>query len=160
MEEVIKVPETLHLDALLLQLREGALQLAIVLDEYGGTAGMTTLEDLVEEIVGEVSDEHELAGVEERPLMLGSGDWLFSGLLRPDEVNEYIDVLEIEDDPAYETVGGFLMDRLGRIPETGDDLPLENGILKVEAMEHWRVDRIRYIPHKPEILEAARGGAQ
>ena len=52
------------------------------------------------------------------------------------------------------------MDRLGRIPETGDDLPLENGILKVEAMEHWRVDRIRYIPHKPEILEAARGGAQ
>ncbi|WP_346844731.1 hemolysin family protein [uncultured Rothia sp.] len=146
MEEVIKVPETLHLDSLLLQLREGALQLAIVLDEYGGTAGMTTLEDLVEEIVGEVSDEHELAGVEERPLMLGSGDWVFSGLLRPDEVNEYIDVLDIEDDPAYETMGGFMMDRLGRIPEIGDRLPLKNGTLRVEAMEHWRVDRIRYTP--------------
>ncbi len=146
MEEVIHVPETVHLDSLLLQLREGNLQLAIVLDEYGGTAGMTTLEDLVEEIVGEVSDEHELAGVEERPLMLGSGDWVFSGLLRPDEVNDYIDVLELEDNPAYETVGGYMMDRLGRIPEVGDQIPLASGLLKVESMEQRRVDRIRYCP--------------
>ncbi|MDO4916645.1 MAG: hemolysin family protein [Rothia sp. (in: high G+C Gram-positive bacteria)] len=146
MEEVIKVPETVHLDSLLQQLREGALQLAIVLDEYGGTAGMTTLEDLVEEIVGEVSDEHELAGVEERPLRVGAGDWIFSGLLRPDEVNEYIEVLDIEDDPAYETMGGFMMDRLGRVPETSDTVPVDGGTLRVESMEHWRVDRIRYIP--------------
>lgn len=145
MEEVIKVPETVHLDSLLLQLRGGALQLAIVVDEYGGTAGMTTLEDLVEEIVGEVSDEHELAGVEERPLRLGSGDWIFSGLLRPDEVNEYIDVLEIEDDSAYETMGGFMMDRLSRVPEVGDVVPVAGGLLRVESMEHWRVDRIRYV---------------
>lgn len=154
MEDVLQVPETVHLDSLLLQLREGALQLAIVLDEYGGTAGMTTLEDLVEEIVGEVSDEHDLAGVEERPLRLGTGQWILSGMLRPDEVNEYINALEIEDDPAYETMGGFMMDRLGRVPEVGDTVPVEGGRLVVEAMEHRRVDRIRYIPN-PSELEAA-----
>ena len=154
MEDVMQVPETVHLDALLMQLREGNLQLAIVLDEYGGTAGMTTLEDLVEEIVGEVSDEHELAGVEERPLMLGTGDWVFSGLLRPDEINESIDVIGEEENAPYETMGGFMMDRLGRVPEVGDVVPIEAGRLRVEAMESRRVDRIRFIPN-PSELEVA-----
>lgn len=157
MEEILQVPETVHLDSLLIQLREGNLQLAMVLDEYGGTAGMTTLEDLVEEIVGEVSDEHELAGVEERPLMLGSGDWVFSGLLRPDEVSEYIDVLDVEDDPAYETMGGFMMDRLGRVPDVGDTVPVDGGFLRVENMEHRRVDRIRY--HVEAAAESQKKGS-
>lgn len=161
MEDVLRVPETVHLDSLLMQLREGALQLAIVLDEYGGTAGMTTLEDLVEEIVGEVSDEHDLAGVDQRPLRLGTGQWVFSGLLRPDEVNEYINALEIEEDDApYETMGGYMMDRLGRVPERGDTVPLPTGNLVVDTMEHRRVDRIRFIPHPTELevaLEKAGG---
>lgn len=147
MEDVLQVPETVHLDSLLIQLREGALQLAIVLDEYGGTAGITTLEDLVEEIVGEVSDEHDTNSFDERPLRVGTGDYIFSGLLRPDEVNEYIDVIDIEDDAAYETVGGYMMDKLGRIPETGDLIPVEGGTLRVEKMEQRRVDRLRYIPN-------------
>lgn len=147
MEDVLQVPETVHLDSLLIQLREGALQLAIVLDEYGGTAGITTLEDLVEEIVGEVSDEHDTNSFDERPLRVGTGDYIFSGLLRPDEVNEYIDVIDIEDDAAYETVGGYMMDKLGRIPETGDLIPVQGGTLRVEKMEQRRVDRLRYIPN-------------
>lgn len=146
MEDVLQVPETVHLDSLLIQLREGALQLAVVLDEYGGTAGITTLEDLVEEIVGEVSDEHDTTSFDERPLRVGTGDYIFSGLLRPDEVNEYIDVIDIEEDAAYETVGGYMMDKLGRIPDTGDLVPVTGGTLRVEKMEQRRVDRIRYIP--------------
>lgn len=155
MEDVLQVPETVHLDSLLMQLREGALQLAIVLDEYGGTAGMTTLEDLVEEIVGEVSDEHDLAGVDQRPLRLGTGHWVFSGLLRPDEVNEYIHALDIEEDDApYETMGGYMMDQLGRVPERGDTVPLSTGKLIVDTMEQRRVDRIRFIPNPAEVEEA------
>lgn len=152
MEDVLQVPETVHLDSLIVQLREGALQLAVVLDEYGGTAGITTLEDLVEEIVGEVSDEHDTNSLDSRPLRVGNGDYLFSGLLRPDEINDYINVLDIEDDPAYETMGGFMMDKLGRIPETGDTLPLPGGTLKIEKMEQRRIDRIRYTPHPAENL--------
>lgn len=152
MEDVLQVPETVHLDSLIVQLREGALQLAVVLDEYGGTAGITTLEDLVEEIVGEVSDEHDATSLDDRPLRVGNGDYLFSGLLRPDEINEYINVLDIEDDPAYETMGGFMMDRLGRVPETGDLLPIDGGTLRIEKMEQRRVDRIRYTPHSAESL--------
>ncbi|MDO4897942.1 MAG: hemolysin family protein [Rothia sp. (in: high G+C Gram-positive bacteria)] len=150
MEDVLQVPETVHLDSLLVQLREGALQLAVVLDEYGGTAGITTLEDLVEEIVGEVSDEHDTNSFDERPLRVGNGDYIFSGLLRPDEVNEHIQVLDVEDDPAFETMGGFMMDRLGRVPETGDLVPVDGGHLRVEKMEQRRVDRIRYIPNPTE----------
>lgn len=153
MEDVLQVPETVHLDSLLIQLREGALQLAVVLDEYGGTAGITTLEDLVEEIVGEVSDEHDVHSLDERPLRVGNGDYIFPGLLRPDEVNDYIKVLDIEDDPAYETMGGFMMDRLGRIPETGDVVPVEGGYLRVEKMEQRRVDRIRYVHDVPASAE-------
>ena len=84
MSDIISVPETVHLDALLSQLREANLQMAMVLDEYGGTAGMVTLEDLVEEIVGEVSDEHDRTqpGV----LQSADGSWYLPGLLRPDEV--------------------------------------------------------------------------
>lgn len=146
MEDVLRVPETVHLDSLLMQLREGALQLAIVLDEYGGTAGMTTLEDLVEEIVGEVSDEHDAGNPEERALRLGSGDWIFSGLRRPDEVSEQIDELDVPENHAYETMGGFMMYALGRVPEVGDTVPVQGGTLRVEIMEQRRVDRLRFIP--------------
>lgn len=150
MEEVLRVPETIHLDALLRQLRAGALQVAVVLDEYGGTAGIATLEDLVEEIVGEVADEHDRAvpGV----LETADGRWHFPGLLRPDEVTERVTPLDIDDDPAFETMGGFMMDRLGRIPEVGDRVAIETGFLEVERMDHRRVDRILFTPaeHGPE----------
>lgn len=148
-EDVLQVPETLHLDALLTQLRQGALQLAVVLDEYGGTAGIATLEDLVEEIVGEVSDEHD-RGRTERPLRYGNGDWVFSGLRRPDEINALIPGLEVEESSEYETVGGFMMDRLGRIPEIGDTVPVTGGTLRVDALEGRRVDRIRFTPAPEE----------
>ncbi len=156
-EDVLQVPETLHLDALLTQLRQGALQLAVVLDEYGGTAGIATLEDLVEEIVGEVSDEHD-RGRTERPLRYGNGDWVFSGLRRPDEINTLIPGLEVEESPEYETVGGFMMERLGRIPEVGDSVPVPGGTLRVDTLEGRRVDRIRFTPAPSAQEQTEKGG--
>ncbi|MET3718385.1 hemolysin family protein [Arthrobacter sp. UYEF21] len=148
MTDVLRVPETIHLDALLAELREGNLQLAVVLDEYGGTAGIATLEDLVEEIVGEVSDEHDKV----RPGLLqsASGDWYFPGLLRPDELSEQIPGLTVPDEAAYETVGGYVMSELGRIAVVGDTAPVGGGILSVTRMDGRRIERICFHPAAPE----------
>ncbi|OAE02294.1 hemolysin family protein [Arthrobacter sp. OY3WO11] len=144
MTEVLRVPETIHLDALLAELREGNLQLAVVLDEYGGTAGIATLEDLVEEIVGEVADEHDKV----RPGLLqsASGDWYFPGLLRPDELSEQIPRLSVPDEAAYETVGGYVMSKLGRIAVVGDTVTVGGGTLSVTRMDGRRIDRICFRP--------------
>ncbi|MGP0222849.1 MULTISPECIES: hemolysin family protein [unclassified Paenarthrobacter] len=154
MTDVLRVPETIHLDALLSELREGNLQLAVVLDEYGGTAGIATLEDLVEEIVGEVSDEHDKV----RPGLLqsASGDWYFPGLLRPDEVSEQIPHLKVPDESAYETVGGYVMSKLGRIARVGDVVDAGGGTLTVTRMDGRRIDRISF-HHVAEPDDAAAG---
>ncbi len=147
MTDVLRVPETIHLDALLTELRDGNLQLAVVLDEYGGTAGVTTLEDLVEEIVGEVSDEHDR--IKPGVLQSASGDWYFPGLMRPDEVTEQVPGLSVPDEGSYETMGGFIMAELGKIPEPMDSVELPSGRLEVERMDDRRVERIRFIPARP-----------
>lgn len=159
MTEVLRVPETIHLDALLTELREGNLQLAVVLDEYGGTAGIATLEDLVEEIVGEVADEHDKV----RPGLLqsASGDWYFPGLLRPDEVSEQIPGLAVPEDAAYETVAGYVMSKLGRIAAVGDVVDTEGGTLVVTRMDGRRIDRICFRPSRISgATEAAVGKAR
>jgi CBS domain containing-hemolysin-like protein len=148
MTEVLRVPETVHLDSLLRELRDANLQLAVVLDEYGGTAGVATLEDLVEEIVGEVSDEHDK--LKQGVLQSASGHWYFPGLMRPDEITEQIPMLSVPDEPGYETVGGFIMAELGRIPSPGDSVPVSEGVLEVERMDGRRIDRVRFIPAPPD----------
>ncbi|WP_425564695.1 hemolysin family protein [Saccharopolyspora halophila] len=134
------VPESLSGDALLNRLRGSGLQMAVVVDEYGGTAGIVTLEDVVEEIIGDVRDEHdrqEIAAVRR----LGADVWLISGLLRPDELAEATGFTMPEGD--YETVAGFLLTSLGRIPEVGDRLTLDGWLLTVMRMDKRRVAELR-----------------
>ena len=142
MVEAERVPETMHLEKLMGLLRSKGLQLAIVVDEYGGTAGLATLEDLVEELVGELADEHDRSRVGVRR---GVGDSvLFPGLMRPDELREL--AIQIADHGAYETVAGFVMHQLGVIPKVGDEVAVGNGTLRVERMDGRRVDRVRFTP--------------
>lgn len=142
MVEPLRVPETMSLANLIVELRGRSLQVAVVIDEYGGTAGLVTLEDAVEELVGELSDEHD------RPSLgiqrFGDGSILFSGMSRPDELTEY--GIQVSEDADYDTLSGFVMAGLGRIPEVGDSLELENGSFRVERMDGRRVDRVRFIP--------------
>jgi CBS domain containing-hemolysin-like protein len=138
--EPLRVPETMHLDVLVAELRSKGYQLAIVIDEYGGTAGIVTLEDLIEEIVGEVFDEHDRsrAGIVRRVDSI-----TFPGELRPDELlaRTGIDVPEGE---VYDTIGGYVMSLLERVPVLGDEVRIPSGTLAVARMDGRRVDRIRY----------------
>lgn len=146
MTDAERVPETMPGDTLLAEVRGRGYQMVIVVDEYGGTAGVVTLEDLVEELVGEVSDEHDRARID----VVRSRDWLtFPGLLRPDELEDRAGVKVPEDGP-YETVGGFVMSTLGRLPVVGDEVPLDGGVFRVERLDGRRIDRIRWTPTPPE----------
>lgn len=143
--EALRVPETMKLDTLLGELRGRGYQMAVVVDEYGGTAGVATLEDLVEELVGEVSDEHDRS----RADVVRSRDWLtFPGALRPDELADRAAVVVPEDGP-YETVAGWMMTELGRIAEVGDTVSVDAGVFRVERMDGRRIDRIRFTPRPP-----------
>ncbi|MEY4743797.1 MAG: hypothetical protein RIR34_1136 [Actinomycetota bacterium] len=147
-----RVPETMPLESLMGLLRSKGLQLAIVVDEYGGTAGLATLEDLIEELVGELADEHDRTRVGVRR---GSGgSVIFPGLMRPDELKEL--AIKIPENGAYETVGGYLMSVLGKIPSIGDSVSIDGGVLKVERMDGRRVDRVRFTPEL--LVGEARNG--
>ncbi len=158
--EPLRVPETVHLDQMLSELRSRGYQMAVVVDEYGGTAGVVTLEDLVEEIVGEVSDEHDRRRVD---VVRHRDSVTFPGRLRPDEVRDRaaIDVPESDD---YDTVGGYIMSVLERVPSVGDTVRLDDGSLEVVRMDGHRVDRVRFVadPLPAEIAETADtdGGAR
>jgi CBS domain containing-hemolysin-like protein len=140
MVDAPRVPETLALAPLLVQLRDEGLQMAVVVDEYGGTSGVVTLEDVVEEVVGDVADEHDRrrSGAHAGP----GGTWVVPGVLRPDELALQADLF-VPDDGPYETLGGLVMERLGRIPRVGDQVRVSDVVLHVEQMDGRRVDRLR-----------------
>jgi CBS domain containing-hemolysin-like protein len=151
---VIRVPETMKLDSLLGELRGRGYQMAIVVDEYGGTAGVVTLEDLVEELVGELDDEHDRsrAGVVKT---LNSVS--FPGILRPDELKDRAGI-SVPDDGPYETVAGYLMSELGRLPVVGDSVELPTGQLVVMRLDGRRIDRIRFTPAVEPSAEVSDRG--
>ena len=131
MIEAPSVPETVRLGPLLVELRDQGMQMAVVVDEYGGTSGIVTLEDVVEELVGEVADEHDQRRTS--VARQADGSWVFPGTLRPDELED-VTGLVVPDDGPYETLGGLLMALLGRVPSEGDAADAGGVRLRVELV--------------------------
>jgi CBS domain containing-hemolysin-like protein len=135
---VAYVPESLPLDQMLTRFRRDRRQLAIVVDEYGGTAGLVTLEDIIEEVVGEILDEfdQEIAPLErlEEDLMRVRGDLLV------DELNQLCDLALAH--PEADTVGGLMMAGLGRVAQQGDSIAVDGVTLEVEAVEGLTVKTV------------------
>ena len=136
--EAFFVPEAIPAIDLLRQLRSRRQHMAIVLDEYGGTAGLVTLEDLLEEIVGEVSDQFDVDEPEIQTLPDGSA--LIDGFALIEEVNEELELTL--NDPHYDTIAGYMLGRLGRIARQGDVVESEGVRLRVVALDGLRIARI------------------
>jgi CBS domain containing-hemolysin-like protein len=153
--DALRVPETMKLDTLLGELRGRGYQMAVVVDEYGGTSGIATLEDLVEELIGEVADEHDRARA---GIVRGRDSVTFPGILRPDELAERAGI-SVPDDGPYETVAGYVMDELGRLPVVGDEVLVEGGTLRVERLDGRRIDRIRFTPDPAQDAVPEPGAA-
>ncbi len=145
--EPTRVPETMGADVLLAQLRSEGLQIAVVTDEHGGTAGIVTLEDLIEEIVGELEDEHDRAraGMSRRGRSVS-----FDASWRPDELLDRTGVA-VPDEDDWDTVAGYVVAELERLPELGDEVEIATGTLRVERVDGPRIARLLFIPHEVDL---------
>lgn len=146
MTDAFVVPESRDLTSLMVELREGGHHLAVVVDEYGGTAGIVTMEDLIEEIIGEIDDEYD-PEPDDEPVAQPSGAFLLSGSLHPDEV---LDACGFGmPDGEYETLAGFVLDRLGHLPVAGEWITEQGWELEVVELDRRRIARVRLMPPVP-----------
>ena len=150
------VPETMSAGRLLSEFRRAHTTMAVVIDEYGGTAGLVTIDDVIEEIVGDVPDEfHEQSpSVEAQP----DGTSLVAPTLRLDEFGELFDV-RLDEEQEVDTIGGLVVEKLGRLARAGDSVEIDSHRLDVEAVEGVRITRLRLIPRPPADDEAEVTGA-
>ena len=133
------VPENKGVSELLREMQQREVHAVIVLDEYGGTAGMVTLEDIVEEIVGEIRDEYDQAE-EEHYQQLGPDEYIFHGLLDLDDFNELLDTSLATD--VADTLGGFIYGEIGRVPLDGEQIEVEDWMLTVEKVSRRRISKV------------------
>ncbi|MDN3239675.1 hemolysin family protein [Glycomyces tritici] len=155
MSEPLKVPEAAGVGSLLGTLRGRGFQIAVVIDEHGGTAGIVTLEDLVEELLGEVQDEHDKI---QRQVLKQADSILIAGSLRPDELWERAGV-RIPEGEDYETVAGYVLEALERIPAPGEEVRIDRGRLRVDRLTGSRIERLRYLPDD-KATDPAFGGTR
>jgi CBS domain containing-hemolysin-like protein len=134
------VPETKPLDDLLADLQRERTELAIVIDEYGRTAGLVTIEDIIEEVVGEISDETDPAGGAVR--RLANGEWFVRGHVAVSDLQDYGLELPVDTD-AYNSVGGFVFAELGRLPKRGDSIAANGFSIRVESVRENRIEAVR-----------------
>ena len=147
MTDIRAVPEARWLDDLLEELRETGNQLAVVVDEHGGTAGIITLEDVLEEIVGEIDDEHDTAIAPDFTKVEHRGSYVLPGSLHADEVRDACGFTMPDGD--YETIAGFVLARLGHIPETGERIEHDGWRIEVVAMQRLRIATVRLAAPPP-----------
>ncbi|MBN2562871.1 MAG: HlyC/CorC family transporter [Phycisphaerae bacterium] len=145
------VPETKDLASLLREFQADRVHMAIVLDEYGGTAGLVTIEDILEELVGDITDEHEqppvppISRIDETTVELDAR-------VRVEEVNEELEI-NLPEDEDYDTIGGYVFSKLGRIPTAGEDLVTDNVKLEILEAEERSISRLRI-----HVLEPSEDG--
>lgn len=148
---ILAVPESIHISDLLKLMQRGKSQIAILIDEYGGTSGLVTLEDIMEEIVGEIQDEfdHERPGIE----MVNEDEYSVDGLMLIDEINSHFGThMEMDD---YDTIGGWMYAHLDTIPpQVGQSIQCEDVLLIVEEVDQKRISRIKLMRTQPLIEEA------
>lgn len=165
MRPPVLMPSTIELEPLMEALRRGGLQLAVLIDEFGGMQGIVTMEDLLEELVGEVHDEHDR--IKSQMRHRADGSWVVSGLLRPDEIAEDLGIV-LPDEDEVETIGGLIVQRLERIPSVGDKVTVEAvdrdgedliAKLTVERMDGNRIDRVRMVWTRLDVDDVERGRA-
>lgn len=141
--EVLVVPEAAGLRTVLRELRDHATEMAVVVDEYGGPAGVVTLEDLVEELVGDIADEYDHLDPDQ-PVEVRPGTWDVPAAWRVDEI-ERVTGLELPEGD-YDTVAGLVLDRLERIPEVGETVVVDGVLIEVLELEEWAILRLRLGP--------------
>jgi putative hemolysin len=157
------VPETKRIDELLTEMRAARRHIAIVVDEYGGTAGLVTIEDLVEEIVGEIQDEYDVEETLVEPIET-DGDrraYRLDGRVTMDDLRDLFELSDAEepDEEAYDTVGGLIIHRVGRIPLVGTEVEFRDVTLRVEAADSRRVSKVKAVQmlETPEAVENTTG---
>jgi CBS domain containing-hemolysin-like protein len=138
--DAVIVPETKPLDDLLADLQRERSSMSVVVDEYGRVAGIVTVEDIVEEVVGEISDETDPAGGEVR--RLANGDWFVRGHVAVSDLDDYGLHLPVDTD-AYNSVGGFVFNQLGRLPRRGDTVQADGYSIRVESVRDNRIEAVR-----------------
>jgi putative hemolysin len=143
------VPESKRVSELLKEMQRRQAQMAIVVDEYGGTAGLVTVEDLLEEIVGEIRDEYDVES--ETVVDEGDGTFVFSGKVNVDEVNDRLGI-EVERE-GFETVGGYLLSHLGRMPYVGERFEVDGLDVEVLEVERRRITKVRLRRAQPASVE-------
>ena len=150
----VYIPESMTVDDLLHEFQRRKVHIAIVLDEYGGTAGLVTIEDLLEEIVGEIQDEYDT----EEPMVvrLSEDEARVDGRASVDELSELFDTqLDLEDEDEYDTVGGLIYHRIGGIPSPGDQVAVDGLMLTVETTDGRRVGKVLVVRRRDENGEVA-----
>ena len=139
---LLVAPESAPVRPLLAQMQQSGRHLALIIDEHGGAAGLLSLEDIVEELVGEIRDEYDEGEATIR--RIGEADWFYvPGSTRPGELRNQVGIKLPEGE--YETVGGFVMDRLGRIPRRGDRIEFDGWVVRVRRMEGRRVAEVEVL---------------
>jgi putative hemolysin len=139
LRDVLIVPETKPVSELLVEFRSRRTGLAMVVDEFGSILGLATLEDILEQMVGEIHDEFDVV---EHPLLLPDGGMIFDAAINVRDLATQYNIV-LPDDPSYETIGGFVLNRLGFIPRGGESFEADGFRFTVMEMEHRRVSRVK-----------------